>query len=149
MIFGLPFFVIGIGLLGAALARPGGIAGDSGLNLFLMAFALPFAAIGGFLVFGPWFEARTNARLRHYVLTDRAAYILSRLLGGRVAVYPILPHTPLIVETGRRAGTVWFHARRERDSDGDITEERTGFENIAGAEDVALLIRSIQEKARP
>lgn len=150
LVFGLPFLLVGIGLFVAGLTGSGLSApsanGFSGL--FLMAVALPIGGIGAFLVFGPWIESRTGARLRHYALTDRAAYILSRMAGARVAVYPILPHTPLIVETGRRAGTVWFHARRERSSDGDLTEERAGFENIADADQVAALIRSLQETPR-
>jgi hypothetical protein len=149
MIFGLPFLMIGLGLFVSPMVRPAGplLSAEGAVDLFLMVLALPFAALGGFLVFGPWIEARTSARLRHYVLTDRAAFVLSRMLGSRVAVYPILPQTPVILETGRRAGTVWVHARRERVSDGGQTEERAGFENIAEAEHVARLIRSLQEKA--
>lgn len=149
MVFGLPLLLVGVGLFVAGLTGAGAAPAQGSSGIFLMVVALPLGGIGAFLVFGPLIEARTGARLRHYALTDRAAYILSRMAGARVEVYPILPHTPLIVETGRRAGTVWFHARRERSSDGDLTEERAGFENIADADRVAVLIRTLQETPRP
>ena len=148
MAFGLPFLLAGITLFFWALHRGASNPGTSdwGLSLFLAAFALVFAGFGAFLTFGPLIEARNNATRLRYALTNRAAYILTQVLTLRVQVYPILPSTPLDLQFGAKGGTVWFHARRERDSDGDQTTERAGFQNIAEAQHVYHLIRSLQEQ---
>jgi hypothetical protein len=148
MVFGTPFLLAGIGMFFWALhtgaSDPG--TSDWGLSLFLAAIALVFAGFGGFLTFGPMIEARTTATRMRYALTNRAAYILTQVLTLRVQVYPILPSTPLDLHLGPKGGTVWFHARRERDSDGDQIMERAGFQNIAEAEHVYHLIRGLQEQ---
>ena len=148
MIFGLPFLLGGLALFVAAL-QPGDAVGTSewGLSVFLALFGLAFAVMGAFLTLGPVIEARHNASRIRYALTTRAAYILSRLVTDRVQVFPIFPATPLDLNLGPRMGTVWFHARRERDSDGDPTTERAGFKDIADARDVYHLIRQMQEGA--
>lgn len=149
MAFGLPFLLGGLALFVAAL-QPAPTPGTSdwGLSLFLAAIALVFAGIGAFLTFGPVIEARHKATRFRYALTDRAAYILSRLVTDRVQVFPLLPSTPLDLDLGPKGGTVWFHARQERDSDGDRTTTRAGFENIAEAQHVYHLIRQMQEQTR-
>jgi hypothetical protein len=63
-----------------------------------------------------------------------------------VKVYPILPSTVLELEAGKRASTVWLHARLERDSDGDLGTTKAGFENITEAEKVFAMIRDLQGK---
>ena len=127
--FGLPFLMISVGLLlyGATHMPAAPTANDAGLALVTALFSLPFGGIGAFLVFGPFIEARTNARDISYTLTTRAAYV-SR--SGRIPslkVYPILPHTALELEPGKRASTIWLHARLERDSDGDLAPPRRGL----------------------
>lgn len=146
--FGLPFLCIGTGLLffGATHLPSAPTLDDAGLALFLTLFALPFGGIGAFMVFGPFMEARTNARFIRYMLTTRAAYVARTGRFPSLKVYPILPHTALELEPGKRAGTVWLHSRLERDSDGDLGTTKAGFENIAEAEKVFLMIRDLQGK---
>ena len=148
MCFGLPFLTIGLALFFYGLHRltQAPTTSDAGLALFLTAFALPFGGLGAFLVFGPLVEARTASRDIRYALTTRAAYIARSGRFPSLKVYPILPSTALELEPGTRAGTVWLHARLERDSDGDLGTTKAGFENIAEGEKVFLLIRELQGK---
>lgn len=148
MVFGLPFLIVGVSLFFHGLwqlPRAETFA-DAGLALFVSAFGLPFGGIGAFLVFGPLIEARTNARDIRYVLTNRAAYVIRQGRFPSLKVYPILPSTALELEPGARASTVWVHSRQERDSDGDLGTTKAGFENIAEAEKVFLMIRDLQGK---
>lgn len=148
MVFGLPFLCIGIALLiyGATHLPTAPTPNDAGLALFLTLFGLPFGGIGAFLVFGPLVEARTAHRDIRYALTNRAAYIIRRGRFPSLKVYPILPSTPLELEPGARASTLWLHSRLERDSDGDLGTTKAGFENIAEAEKVFAMIRDLQGK---
>jgi hypothetical protein len=148
MIFGLPFFVIGVAVFFSGLYRitQAGNLSDAGLAIFFTAFGVPFGAIGAFFFFGPLVEARTAARHTRYALTDRAAYVARSNLGRRLSVYPILPTTALELEYGDRATTVWLHARLERDSDGDLDTVKAGFENIADGAKVYHMIRELQGK---
>ena len=148
MLFGLPFLLIGVSLFFYSLLlypRAAGVS-DGGNALVTTAFSLPFAAFGAFLVFGPIIEARSAARYIRYALTSRAAYVIRTGRFPSLKVYPILPSTALELETGARAGTVWLHARLERDSDGDLGTTKAGFENIAEAERVFLMIQDLQGK---
>ena len=149
MIFGLPFLGIGVSLFFYGLWRlpKSATLSDAGLALFLTAFSLPFGGMGAFLVFGPIIEARTAHRDVRYALTTRAAYVIRQGRFPSLKVYPILPHTALELEPGKRASTVWLHSRLERDSDGDLGTTKAGFENIAEAEKVFLMIRDLQGKA--
>jgi len=146
--FGLPFLFIGAALLfyGATHLPKAPTVNDAGLALFLMLFALPFGGIGAFLVFGPFIEARSNARDVRYTLTNRAAYVARKGRFPSLKVYPILPDTALELVPRRRAGTVWLHARQERDSDGDLGTTRAGFETIAEADRVFAMILNLQGK---
>ena len=148
MVFGLPFLMVGVSLfLHGLLELPGSKTfADAGLALFVSAFGLPFGGFGSFLVFGPLIEARTASRDVRYVLTTRAAYVIRQGRFPSLKIYPILPSTALELEPGKRAGTVWVHARLERDSDGDLGTTKAGFENIAEAEKVFLMIRDLQGK---
>jgi hypothetical protein len=149
MIFGLPFLAIGVSLFFYGLLQlpRSATLSDAGLALFLTAFSLPFGGMGAFLVFGPIIEARTAHRDVRYVLTNRAAYVIRQGQFPSLKVYPILPTTALELEPGKRASTVWLHSRQERDSDGDLGTTKAGFENIAEAEKVFLMIRDLQGKA--
>ena len=148
MIFGLPFLIIGVALFFFGLHRltQAPTPSDAGLALFFTAFALPFGGLGAFLVFGPLVEARTASRDIRYALTTRAAYVARAGRFPSLKVYPILPSTALELEPGARASTVWLHSRLERDSDGDLGTTKAGFENIAEAEKVFLMIRDLQGK---
>ncbi|MDP3195487.1 hypothetical protein [Tabrizicola sp.] len=149
MLFGLPFLIIGVSLFfySLLLYPQASDIPDGGNALVTTAFSLPFAAFGAFLVFGPIIEARTAARYIRYALTSRAAYVIRTGRFPSLKVYPILPSTAVELETGARASTVWVHSRLERDSDGDLGTTKAGFENIAEAEKVFLMIRDLQGKA--
>lgn len=148
MVFGLPFLIIGIACFFFGLHRltQATTLSDAGLALFLTAFALPFGGIGAFLVFGPLVAARTAHRDIRYALTTRAAYVIRQGRFPSLKTYPILPSTALELEPGTRAGTVWLHARLERDLDGDLGTTKAGFENIAEAEKVFGMIRDLQDR---
>ena len=77
---------------------------------------------------------------RHHIAAARQRRFPS------LTVYPILPATALELEPGKRASTVWLHARLERDSDGDLGTTKAGFENIADGARVFHLIRELQGK---
>ncbi len=96
------------------------------------------------LIFGPLVYARTAARDIRYTLTTRAAYIQRTGRFPNLKVYPILPSTALEPEPGKRASTIWLHARLERDSDGALETTKAGFENIAEADKVYRMIRDLQ-----
>lgn len=146
ILFGLPFLVIGVSLFfySLLLYPQAATVPDGGNALVTTAFSLPFAAIGAFLVFGPMVEARTASRDVRYALTNRAAYVIRQGRFPSLKVYPILPSTALELEPGTRASTVWLHSRLERDSDSDLGTTKAGFENIAEAEKVFLMIRDLQ-----
>jgi hypothetical protein len=146
MAFGAPFLVMGVALMIHAFAQlpKATTLSDAGLALFLLAFSVPFGGIGAFLVFGPFIDARSSARDVRYTLTNRAAYIARSGIITSLKVYPILPSTALELERGKRADTIWLHARLERDSDGDLGTTKAGFENIAEGEKVYQLIRDVQ-----
>ncbi|MBN8633126.1 MAG: hypothetical protein J0L76_20010 [Rhodobacterales bacterium] len=150
MVFGLPFLLIGVAVFFLGLQRltQAASTSDAGLAVFFAAFGLPFLGLGGFLVFGPFVEARTAHRYIRYALSTRAAYVLRSGPFPSLKVYPILPATALELEPGRLAGTVWLHARMERDSDGDLGTTKAGFENIVEAEKVFLMIRNLQGDAQ-
>ena len=148
MIFGRPFLIIGVALFFYGLYQlpKSETLSDAGLALFTTAFGLPFGGIGAFLVFGPLIEARTASRDIRYTLTTRAAYVQRSGRFPNLKVYPILPSTALELEPGKRASTIWLHARLERDSDGDLGTTKAGFENIAEGEKVFGMIRDLQDK---
>jgi hypothetical protein len=145
-LFGLPFLVIGTGFCGIGLGMLFN-ASDwqmAALGLFIALFSLPFAGLGLYLVFGGWIaQAQAHRRVR-YALSNRAAYIAQTWWKQTLESYPILPATSTGLEKGRGADTVWFHVRNEKDSDGDRSTTRIGFDNIADGDKVFHLIRSIQ-----
>ncbi|MCX7286438.1 MAG: hypothetical protein NTW20_02450 [Rhodobacterales bacterium] len=145
-LFGLPFLVIGTGtcLMGLKMLSSGDGWQLSGLGLFLALFSLPFIGVGLFMVFGQWFTAAQAHRRIRYALSSRCAYIGQSWMKPSLEIYPILKSTSVGLEKGRRSDTVWFHVRREKDSDGDLSTTRIGFDNIADGDKVLSLIRSIQ-----
>mgnify|MGYP006178720861 CR=1 FL=1 len=81
------------------------------------------------------------------LLADQSFSVSPALGCHFIKRFSILPTTALELEPGKRASTVWLHARLERDSDGDLGTTKAGFENIAEAEKVFLMIRDLQGKA--
>lgn len=145
-LFGLPFLVIGGGTCVGGLTMLVGwqVWQDIGLGLFMVAFSVPFAGLGAFLVFGQWIAATQAHRRTRYALSSRCAYIAKSWWNHSIESYPILKGTPVGLEKGRSADTVWFHVRSEKDSDGDRSTTRIGFDNIADGDSVYRLLRSIQ-----
>lgn len=145
-LFGLPFLVIGGGLCLFGLVM---LFGDDawegmGLGLFITLFSLPFVGVGVFLVFGQWIAAHQAHRRVRYAVSSKCAYVAQSWWKNTLDSYPILPGTSITLEKGRHADTVWFHAHVEKDSDGDRSTTRIGFENIADGDRAYRLLRSIQ-----
>ncbi|TAG11990.1 MAG: hypothetical protein EAZ40_16375 [Rhodobacterales bacterium] len=97
-----------------------------------------------FLVFGQWIAASQAHRRIRYALSTRAAYVAQSWWTHSLDSYPILPGTSIGLAKGRLADTVWFHTMTQKDSDGDRSTTRIGFENIADGDQVYGLLRSIQ-----
>lgn len=145
-LFGLPFLAAGVATLLAGL-RNVAVAqdlGGLGLGFFLTVFSLPFVGVGALMVVGQWIAAAQAHRKIRYALSTRAAYIAKNYWRRSLASYPILPTTEVELEKGAGADSVWFYSREERDSDGDRTVTRVGFENIADGDALFRLIRQIQ-----
>lgn len=145
-VFGLPFLVMGAGAFCVGLWQmfTAGSVSDAGLGLFFTAFSLPFVGIGALLVVGQWYAAATAHRYIRYALSSRAAYVAKSYWRRSIESYPILPSSATGLDKGRKADTVWFHVRSEKDSDGDRTTTRISFDNIADGDSVYRMIRSIQ-----
>ena len=148
-VFGMPFFGGGIMILYYALtgqAVPDENGGTwEGISLFL--FGLPFLLVGTALCLGPWLYYATSHRFVRYALSNRAGYITTRFLGRRMKMYPIDPRMDIELEFGRHS-SVFFHKGHRKDSDGDVIETRTGFENIRDGRAVYELIRQVQKDLR-
>lgn len=145
-LFGLPFLAAGLAMLVSGLRNMSAAhdLGGMGLGFFMAVFALPFIGIGATMVVGQWFAAAQAHRKIRYALSTRAAFVAKDYWRRSLASYPILPATDVELEKGASADNVWFHSREERDSDGDRTVTRVGFENIADGDAVFRLIRQIQ-----
>ena len=145
--FGMPFFLAGWGLMIASIfgieIEQDGI-GELGGRIFLFFFSIPFAAIGTGLVLGPWLAGPWAARNVRYALSNKRAYIAKKLFTRTMETYVIRPEDPLEITQGRGVDSVKFHVRMGRDSDGDKTTDKIGFDNIADGEEVYHLIRKIQ-----
>jgi hypothetical protein len=142
-LFGVPFFLVGL-VGGAVGLRHAFWLGEVGLGLFTLAIALIFLLVGYTLVVHQWVEAARAHRTTRYALSTRAAYIARQGRKRSLESYPILPDTALELVHGDGYDDLWFHSRRERDSDGDMTTTRVGFEGIADGAAVYRLMRSIQ-----
>ena len=145
-LFGLPFLLMGIaiGITGLRQTLTAQGWNDAAMGLFFAALSIPFAGIGAAMVFGQWVAAAQAHRKIRYALSNRCAYIAKSWWTRSIESYPILRGTPTGLEQGRTADTVWFHVHSDKNSDGDRTTTRVGFDNIADGETVFRLIRSIQ-----
>ena len=142
-LFGVPFFLFGLGGTGVALRHIFWLR-DVGIGIFTLALSLIFLVIGYALVFGQWTAAAKAFRTTRYALSTRCAYIARKDWKRTLESYPILPKTALEIEHGTGYDNIWFHARSENDSDGGITTSRIGFEGIADGTRVYQLMRGIQ-----
>lgn len=149
ILFGLPFLIAGIGVLIYGLHRLTTATSDAGLAVLAIVFSLPFIGIGAFLGLGPIIEALTASKRVRYALSTRAAYVARSCLARKVEVYPLLPPTTLELQKGKRADSVWFHARQEPSADGGFVTVYSGFRNIVDGERVFRLIQSIHDGETP
>lgn len=150
--FGIPFLLGGFAIAGTALGVipwDGGIIG-LGLKTFLLAFSVPFIAMGGGLAFGTWVADYLQPRRTRYALTNRAGYVATNYWNRNMDVIPEKSGVRVeYEETGRGSGTVYFHFDHHTDSDGDKAVTKRGFENIADAKQVYDLIRDLKSNVGP
>ena len=147
--FGVPF--LGGGLVSSGSGFMMLVGSDFGIakaatGLFLFCFGIPFLCVGTALAFGPWYADLRAHEMVRYALTDHRGYVATRWWKRKIEIFRILPDQPVTVEDGR---SVFFHTTIGTDSDGDRTTDRKGFENIADADRVYKLIRSIQAGDTP
>jgi hypothetical protein len=148
-IFGVPFLLAGLTTAGFGLSHLFGLAGGFGfggiaLGLFLLAFSVPFLGVGGGLVLGTWFYSFNMHKFIRYALSNRRAYVAKSFLRHSLESYPIGPDATITLIQGKY-DTVNFHTEHGRDSDGDKTTTKVGFEHIADGPEVYRLIRNIQK----
>jgi hypothetical protein len=145
-LFGVPFFLAGLGGTAVAVGHIFWL-GEVGLGLFTLAISLIFVGLGYTLVAHQWVEAARAHRTTRYALSTRAAYVARQSRKRALESFPILPATALELEPCDGYDNLWFHTRRERDSDGGLTTTRVGFEGIADGTEVYQLMRGIQTGA--
>ena len=153
--FGIPFLGGGLFVSGLGLGYLFGFAGDwspwhAGLGIVLGAFGVPFMAVGAGMVFGPWVHDYLKPRRVRYALSDRNAYIASRMWKRSMDVLPI--QSDMRIETEEhRDGTmsVWFRVDAYKDSDGDVHATRKGFEALTDGHAVYRTLRRLQAGENP
>ncbi len=146
-LFGLPFLLAGLATFfgGFGFAILGGVTGI-GSGIMMVAFSLPFMAIGFGLVFGTWIGTYYSAHFVRYALTNKRAYIAKSWWDHSMESYPILPNSNVELKEGR-FDTVYFFTEHGRDSDGDKTTKKIGFEYIENGMEVYRLLRDVQAQA--
>jgi hypothetical protein len=142
-LFGVPFLIFGLGGTGVGLRHLFWI-GDVWIGLITLALGLIFLLVGYTLVAHQWVEAARAHRTTRYALSTRAAYVARQGRKRSLECYPILPETALELEHGDGYDNLWFHTRRERDTDGDPSTTRIGFEGIRDGTEVYRLMRGLQ-----
>lgn len=144
-------FVLGFALFWTAGASgglwwPGGPKMEGPLFWFFVLFPLfgiPFIGLGLFMTIGHFFhDAKTRGKTR-YALTDRRALIATAGPPRVLKSWPIRPDTVIDYQPGNE-GTIHLATETSRDSDGDVTRTRVGFDLIPDADRVYRLIRGIQ-----
>ncbi|MGB7262895.1 MAG: hypothetical protein WBC68_12560 [Albidovulum sp.] len=151
-VFGL--FFLGFAIfwtLGAASPILQGFTGEmpKGLGWFFMVFplfGLPFIAMGYYMVIGQHFRDARLRRHTRYALTNRRALITNWAGKRSLKSFPIVPNTIIDYQPGPEA-TIYFATEVSKDSDGDTSHERIGFEHIRDGEAAYAAIRSIQTGA--
>ncbi len=107
-------------------------------------FGLLFFFIGSYGLVGQHFWKRRERARTFYTLTDRRAFIATEGLRGRsLKSYPIAATTVIELADGQ-PGSVFFASETVKDSDGDATTTRVGFELVADCRSVYARIREIQ-----
>ncbi|PZQ96691.1 MAG: hypothetical protein DI533_13955 [Cereibacter sphaeroides] len=144
-------FLLGFALFWTAGASgglwlPGGPRLEGPLLWFFIIFplfGLPFIWLGFYVTIGHFFhDARQRAKTR-YALTDRRALIAVAGPPRVLKSWPIVADTVIDYQPGPE-GTIHLATETSRDSDGDVTKTRVGFDLIPEADHVYRLIRGIQ-----
>ena len=145
--FGIPFFIAGLTTAGMGLGRLFAVSGvsDFGTGLFLTAFSVPFLGVGTAMTFGTWLYAANSHKFTRYALSNKRAYLATSLFRHSIATYTIAADDPVTLVQGR-TDSVRFKSISARDSDGDVTFQKVGFENIKDGPEVYALIRQIQRE---
>ena len=110
-----------------------------------MAFSVRFLGAGAAMTFGPWLYAANGHKLTRYALTNKRAYLATSFLKHSIATYAIAADDVVTLTQGR-TDSVRFKTVHGRDSDGDKTTQKIGFENIKDGQDVYALIRQVQRE---
>lgn len=149
-VFGIPFLGAGVFVSGLGLGylfgfAPGWNPWHLAIGVFLTAFGIPFIAAGAGMVFGPWLTEYLRPRRIRYAITQRNAYVASRMWGRKMEVLPIRPGVHIETEE-HRDGTMslWFHFDKYTDSDGDKQISKKGFEALRDGREVYRQIRNLQ-----
>lgn len=143
--FGVPFLVVGIGMMGAGVSglfTSGGSWSKLGISVFIFFFGIPFATVGTALVFGPWYMLANAHKKIRYALSNHRAYIATRWWGRKLQTHDWRKSPMLELKEGKHASTVFF----EEVTSGESTK-RIGFENIADGRRVFDLIQQGREGA--
>ena len=78
-----------------------------------------------------------------YALTNKRAYLATSFSKHSLATYAIAADDVVTLTQGR-TDNVHFKTIHDRDSDGDRTTQKIGFDNIKEGQEVYALIRQIQ-----
>lgn len=119
-------------------------------------FALPFMAVGVFLIGGRFYYYAWVRRHTRYALTERRAIIATSARGRSLKSYPINADTEIDYQPGPEV-TIWFAEERRRGSyrtrrDRSIHNRtyqytvKYGFEYISDGDEVYRLMRQIQQR---
>ena len=150
--FGLFFFGFAIfWTLGAATPLLQGFTGEmpKGFSWFFVLFPLfgiPFIAVGYHMVIGQYFRDARLRRHTRYALTNRRALITNWAGKRSLKSFPISAATVIDYQPGPEA-TIYFATEVSKDSDGDTSHERIGFEHVPNGDAAYAVIRQIQNGA--
>ncbi len=149
--FGLPFLFGGLAVFGAGIAMGASLGSVWSVlgAVGLMAFSIPFLAVGIGMVAGPWYHDLMMHRRGRYAVSTRAGYVATRWWGRDMNVIPIRHETRIEYDENRDGtGSVWFHFERVVDGDGDASTQKQGFEGLASPREVYDVIREVAGRDR-
>ena len=147
--FGLPFLIAGLTTAAMGLGQLLGMNGvaELGLGLFMTAFSIPFLGAGAGMTIGAWLYAFNGHKFTRYALTNKRAYLATSFFKHSLTTYVIAPDDVITLTQGK-LDTVRFKTVHDRDSDGDKTTQKIGFDNIKDGQEVYAMIRQIQREAQ-
>jgi hypothetical protein len=109
-------------------------------------FGLLFFFVGSYALFFQHFWKLYVRSRTFYTLTDRRAFIATEAFGKRtLKSYPITPGTVVELSDGE-PGSIFFATETIKDSEGDVTHTKIGFELVEDPRSVYARIREIQNR---